>query len=409
TIGDVEDIMDQVTLGGRSLSFTIQNDSVRLEYSDGLPGTLAVADTKGTKTAQQLGLDNEQGFLAPPLTGNDLAPRVTTETQVADLALGAGLDLSGGLLIQRGTQQIAIDLDEAETLGDVLIAINRSDADVQAELNEAEGRLVLKARRSGVDYSIGENGGRAAAQLGIRSATENTRLGELGKGLGIDLNNDGPDLVINRPDGTALEIDLENADTIQDVINLIRNHPDNQDTLRVLVDLNDFGNGLQVEAPPGANPLTITQPGLSSAGLRLGLIPKGQTEAVGVQEAGVVRVVGSDYAAKDAGGAIDTLLRLQKAVSTGDLPEITRLQERLDADLDRASRTRGRVGVWSQNLLQLRDASEQESLLLRSQLSNEIDADLAAVISEMNARQTSLEASMRIIGQTAQLSVLNYL
>ncbi len=409
TIGDIEAILDDVAIDGRQLALTISQDSVRLEYSDGLPGTLAVADSSGSRTAADLGLSNPQGLLAPPLVGNGMAPRVTTETEVADLNFGAGLNLSSGLRIRRGGQDIDIDLSQAETLGDILISINRSSADVQAELNEAEGRIILKARRSGVDYSIGENGGTTARSLGIRSATEDSRLADLGRGRGLVLNSDGEDLIITRPDGVQLGIELEGAETVEDVIDRIRNHPDNQDALRVLVDLNEYGNGIELQVPPGADPLTVRQVGLSNAGVRLGLIPEGETEAEGQFLAGSMRLIGTDYAVKDAGGAIDTLIRLQKAVESGDIPEISRLQERLDLDLDRASRTRGRVGVWNQNLEQLRDASEQETLLLKSQLSDEIDADLATVISEMTARQTALEASMRLIGQTANLTVLNYL
>lgn len=409
TVQDVEDILDNVSLGGRLLSFSVSSDSVQLEYSDGLPGTLAVSDLAGSTLAADLGLLNQDGFIAPPLVGTGLAPRVTTETEIADLDFGAGLDLSEGIQINRGGEIFEIELDEATTLGDVLIAINRSDADVLAELNEAEGSLVLKAERSGVDYAIGESGGIAAEALGIRTATEDTRLADLGRGRGVVFNGEGDDLVINRPDGVALGISLEGVGTISEVMDLIRNHPDNQDTLRVLVDLNDFGNGIQLEAPPGAGNITVEQPGLSNAGTRLGLIPDGETIGTGAVDGSVNRLVGNDYRPRDAGGAIDTLLRLQKAVLTGDIPEIERLQQRLDVDLDRASRTRGRVGVWSQNLQELQQVNETEGLLMTEQLSEEIDADLAQVISEMTARQTALEASMRLIGQTAQLTVLNYL
>jgi flagellar hook-associated protein 3 FlgL len=291
----------------------------------------------------------------------------------------------------------------------VLIAINRSGADVHAELNEAEGRIRLRSLRSGVDYSVGENGGDAARQLGIRSATELTPLSDLGRGRGIVLNPAGADLIIRRPDGVALDLELEGAETIDDVIQLIRNHPLNQDTLRVLVDLNDVGNGLQIKSPPGANPLSIEQIGLSDAGVRLGLIPLGSTTATGGIVGPVDTIIGADYVPRDAGGALDTLLRMRAAVVKGDVPEIERLQAKLDEDLDRASRARGRVGVWSKNLQQLKAVSEDSVVQLRSQLSDEIDADLATVISELSQRQLALEASMRVIGQTAQLTVLNFL
>lgn len=409
TIGDIADLLSDVVVEGRQLAASLTNDGIRVEYADGLSGTLAIADTAGGTLAEDLSISNPEGLIAPPIYGDRLSPRVTPSTKIADLDSGAGLDLSAGIQISRGGDVFTIDLAGAETLSDVLIAINRSGADVRAELNESEGRIRLRSLRSGVDYSVGENGGDAARALGIRSATEETLLSDLGKGTGIKLNPSGTDLVITRPDGVELDIDLSGTATIDDVIDRIRTHPLNQDTLRVLVDLNDFGNGLQLEAPPGAGSLQIRQAGLSNAGVRLGLIPPDSNQATGSIVGGVAAIVGVDYVPRDAGGALDTLLRMHTAVRDGDIPEIERLQKKLDGDLDRASRTRGRVGVWGQNLEELHAATEDQVIQMKSLLSNEIDADLATVISEMNSRQVALEASLRIIGQTAQLTVLNFL
>lgn len=409
TIGDVADVLESIELGGRPLDVTINNASIEIDYADGLAGTLALDDTEGSTLARDLNISNPQGLTAPPLIGDELAPRVTASTRIADLNSGAGLDLSDGIQITQDDQTFVVELADAETVGEVLIAINRSGADVQAELSDAEDGIRLRALRSGVDYSVGENGGDAATELGIRSATEDTLVADLGRGRGLSLNSAGDDLVIARPDGVELNLNLESADTIEDVIQLIRDHPQNQDTARVLAGLNDFGNGLQLKAPPGADPLTVRQTAGSDAGVRLGLIPPGQTEAQGRPSGSVVAIQGADYLPREAGGAIDTLLRLEDAIRGGDIPEIERLQSRLDIDLDRASRTRGKVGVWHQNLDELKHAAEGKTVMLKSQLSNEVDADLATVISDMTQRQTALEASMRIIGKTAQLSVLNFL
>ena len=409
TIGDVIDILDGAEIDGRALSVTIGDDSFRLEYADGLSGTLAVADGLGSQMAKDLSIDNPQGIAAPPLVGNRLAPRVTANTKISDLNSGAGIDLTGGIRIEQTNETYDIDFTDVETVGDILIKINRSGADVKAELNEAEGRIRLRALRSGVDYSVGENGGVAAESLGIRSATAETRLEDLGRGRGLRLNKDRPDLVITRPDGVELELDLEGAETIEDVITLIRDHRLNQDTRRVLVDLNDVGNGLQLKAPPGAGTLTVRQLELSDAGIRLGLIPPGANESSGELIGAVETIVGADYDPRDAGGALDTLLRLETAIRDGDIPEIERLQERLDLDLDRSSRTRGTVGIWSQTLQGLESTLQSNVTELQSQLSDEVDADLASVISKLNARQAALEASMRFIGQASQITLLNYL
>ena len=409
TIGDVASLISDVELEGRPIVATITNDGLRVEYEDGLAGTLAIADSVGTTTAKELSISNPNGFSAPPIIGDGLSPRVTLGTKLSDLADGAGLNLTSGIQIKQGDESTVVTFDDAESVGDVLIAINRSGADVRAELNEAEGRIVLRSLRSGVDYSIGENGGDDATNLGIRSATQETRLSDLNRGRGLRLNVDGPDLTIVRPDGTELDLELEGVGSIDEVIDLVRNHPNNQDSRRVLIDLNDFGNGLQLEAPPNSGSLTIRQNGISDAGIQLGLIPPGQSEVTGGIVGSVDTIVGSDYVPRDAGGALDTLLRLQRAVGDGDLPEIGRLQAKLDDDFDLASRTRGRVGVWSRTLNQLQETAENDVIAMRSQLSDEIDADLTTVISELNQRQVALEASMRVIGQLSQLTVLNFL
>lgn len=409
TIDDVVDIITGVEVDGRSLLASLTTDGIRIEYADGLAGTLTVSDSPGGTMARDLGISNPTGFNPPPLIGSNLSPRATPATKIADLDGGNGVDLSAGLVINQGDQRFVVDLSEAETIDDVLIAINRSGADIRAQLDQVDGRIRFHSLRSGVDYSIGENGGVAARALGIRSATGDTLLSDLGKGSGLALNSQGPELLIERPDGVVLGIDLEAATTVQDVIATIRNHPLNQDTLRVLVDLNQVGNGLQLRVPPGPNPLVVRQPEGSNAGNRLGLIDAGQDQAVGSVIGSTDTIIGSDYAPREAGGTLDTLLRLKRAVYDGDQPEIARLQARLDTDLDQASRARGRVGLWARNADQLKTATQDSVVQLQSHLSDEIDADLPTVINQLSQRQLSLEASMRIIGQMAQLTVLNFL
>ncbi|WP_404310184.1 flagellin N-terminal helical domain-containing protein [Neorhodopirellula lusitana] len=409
TIGDIVDVLRDVRLDGRALGVQLQDDSITIQYADTLPGVLAIADTEGGYLAADLAISNPQGYQAPPLVGDRLSPQVTLATPLDDLAGGAGLDLSDGIVIDQGGERFTIDLDDADTIGDVIIAINRSGAGVNAQLDEAAGRIELRALISGVDYSIGENGGDAASQLGIRTADEETLFSDLNHGTGVSLNSDGPDLVITRPDGVELELELTGVETVEELIDAVTDHPLNQDSLRVRLSLATVGNGLELSAPPGADPIRITQPGTSDVGTRLGLIPKGEADATSEVVSGSAVLTGSDYSPREAGGAIDTLLRLEKAVRENDIPEIGRLQARLDEDLDASSRTRGRVGVWTANLQDLRTAVEDETVLMQSQLSDEVDADLASVISELQARQAALQASMQFIGQTANMTVLNYL
>lgn len=409
TMGDIRDLLNETELGGRELTFTILEDGARLEYSDGLGGTLAVADVPGGKMAADLSLENKNGMQPPPLVASGLAPRTTTSTKLADLSAGSGIDVSAGLQIQQGNDRHIVDLAGAETVGDVLIAINRSDADVRAQLNLETGSIDLIGLRSGVDYSIGENGGDAAGSLGIRSANRETRLAELDRGRGISESADQPPLTITRPDGIQFDLEFVALTTVGDVITAINEHPDNVGTGSVVASLAEQGNGLVLQAPPGTEPLTVSQPGGARAGYALGLIPRGQNEASGETVSGIATLQGVDFRPAEAAGAVDTLLRLEQAIRAGDEGEIERLQGTLDVDLDRAIRARGKLGVWSQNIDILRSDAETMTTALKGQLSNEVDADFAQVIAEMTQRQTSLDASLRLMGQASQMTVLNYL
>ena len=116
TIGDVRDMISSVELEGRPILASLTNDGIRIEYADGLSGTLAIADSEGSTTARDLSIENPEGVAAPPLIGNQLSPRVTVATKIADLNNGAGLDLSDGIQIVQGDQTFTIDFSDAETL-----------------------------------------------------------------------------------------------------------------------------------------------------------------------------------------------------------------------------------------------------------------------------------------------------
>lgn len=409
TMGDVVTLISGTDVDGRTLAASLTTDGIRVEYADGLGGTLALADAEGSEMADQLTILNPAGLNPPPLIGSGISPAVTEHTKISDLDSGDGIDISDGIQVIQDDEVFIVDLSAAETVSDVLIAINRSGADIRAELKGDEGRIQLRSMKSGSDYAVGENGGDAATLLGIRTATEQTLLSDLGSGQGIALNPNSAEISIIRPDGVQLDLNLEGATTVGDVINLIRDHPLNQDTARVLVDLNAFGNGIQLTAPPNTEPLTIRRIGSSNAGLRLGWLGEDGADNVGSVIGPVDTIIGSDFNTRDAGGTLDTLLRLREAVSTGDIPEISRLQATLDLDLDRASRARGRVGVWSRNAQQLSEVAENRLISMKSQLSDETDADIATVVSDMSQRQLALEASMRLIGKTSQMTVLNFL
>jgi flagellar hook-associated protein 3 FlgL len=81
----------------------------------------------------------------------------------------------------------------------------------------------------------------------------------------------------------------------------------------------------------------------------------------------------------------------------------------LDDDFDRLIFARAEVGARERTFDTIRRRHENEEVELKSSLSNEIDADLVQTISDLTARQASIEATLRLVGQSLQLSVLDFL
>ncbi|EAQ82416.1 flagellar hook-associated protein FlgL [Blastopirellula marina] len=193
---------------------------------------------------------------------------------------GANFDASSGLQIINGGDMQVLKFDDAKTVEDLLNVFNGAGLGVLAEINTAGNGINVRSVVSGGDFTIGENGGTTASQLGLRTFNESTPLTSLNYGLGVQ-TTEGTDFTITRNDGKQLEIDLSSAKTVGDVLNLINNHPENQDGSPVVARLSDFGNGIELvdDNPAGVGRLTLERDILSSAIIDLGLMPAGQTVA----------------------------------------------------------------------------------------------------------------------------------
>jgi len=409
TLGDVVDAIEAISFSGRTVDVAISPDGLVLDYADGLASTLVIDDLPGSSMATDLSIRNVAGASPTPIVATKLGPRITANTPLAQLAGGLGVDVTAGIQIKQGEDLFTVDLTAAQSVGDLLVAINRSGADVRAEVDASGRGMVIRGLASGVEYSIGENGGTVAQDLGIRTATEATPLDQLNRGAGLVLSGLGPDLIIQRTDGSTLEIELEGAETIGDVMAMIRDHADNQDAFQVIPQLNSHGNGLTLIAPAGVQPLSIQVGNSSNAATALGLVPPGQTTATGTANPVNSTLVGDDYSTRRSGGAIDTLMQLAQAIRSGTPEQISQLQTALDVDREKVNQIRGRVGLWTQDLLRLREQADDNVISLKSQLSDEVDADIAQVITDISSRQTAQEASLKLIADSSRLSLLDFL
>jgi flagellar hook-associated protein 3 FlgL len=312
-------------------------------------------------------------------TGTVLATAVdTTATAVTSGGSGVEFDQSSGLRIENGGAIYDINFDGAVTVEDLLNRLNGSTAGVLAEIGQDGKSISIRSRLSGADFSVGENGGSTAAQLGVRTLTETTRLTELNFGVGvIPLGPDGapaadvpgPDFTIRRKDGVELDIDVTGTNTVQDILDLINLRVDNQDpATRVTARLAEFGNGIELvtaDATPNAS-ITVTIRNLSQAAVQLGLVPAGEST---VSSGTTDRVTGRDVNPQQVEGAYSALIRLREALEANDTRAISRAIEMLDAAATDFSFARAELGVRQQSLDLMKTRLDNEVVELTANLS----------------------------------------
>jgi flagellar hook-associated protein 3 FlgL len=412
TVGDVKRLLEANPPPGRTVSVDITSTGLSISLDGGGGGDLTIQEVGGGTTANDLGILRENGAGTGPFVGDDLNPSMNKLTPLADLLNGASFDQTSGLRITVGEDVYDVNFATATTVEDVLNRINGSVPGVMAELNAAGNGINLRAAISGVDFTVGENGGTTAADLGLRSHHGGTQLSSLNHGLGVN-TAEGIDFFIRRKDGVQFGVDVSSAVTVQDVIDLINNHPDNQDPAhRVLAGLVYSGNGISLstsDVSTGAT-LAVIKTQLSHAANDLGLIPAGAKESSPASSAGGVdTIAGRDTAPLEVGGAFTALLRLRDALRANDGLQISRAIEVLDTASVQLNYSRSELGARQQSLDLVGARLTDEMISLEATLSDEIDVDLAQAISELVSKQASYQATLQTTGMIARQSLLDFL
>ena len=177
---------------------------------------IAAVQASAAITAQfDVALDDADTAM-PPSAGDGAVD--VQATAVTAACAGQDADLSAGLKIMQGPADLQRSADRRRHGGGF---VERDQwlrcAAVLAEINADGTGVEIRSRLAGADFSIGENGGQTATQLGVRTFTGATALAELNARRGVETAA-GADLTIVRSDGTQLAIDLDGATSVQDVL-----------------------------------------------------------------------------------------------------------------------------------------------------------------------------------------------
>lgn len=363
--------------------------------------TVAVDDLPGTRTAASLGINGLSSTGGAGQVGADLGVKLTPLTNLADL--NAAVDFASGLTITQGQQVVTVDFSTATTVQDLQNAVADLGLGLRLDIADDGSTLAIVSEVAGVRFSVGENGGTTATDLGIHSYNGDTKLTDLRQGLGLITQEGEDDLEIGLHDGTVFTVNLDTATTVAEAITLI-----DAAALAAGVTAGDFtvavaaaGTGLvATDNTAGATDFTIRNANQSQAAAHLGLVANAGAAAT---------IAGEDTAEREIDNAFTDLILLRDSLANNEESGITLAAGNIERDIDAVVSARAIVGVQAQRLEETRLRNEDQQLQEQSVLSNLKDADLTEVISRYQQLQLQLQAALQTSAQVQQLSLLDFL
>ena len=157
-ISDVKDILESSFEGKLQVSFTPNGQGLSLKnISD---EELIIKEDGRNTVARELGLlttgVSQKIPVGTTLSGQNITPVLTTNTSLASLNGGTGIN-NLGFRIKNGTKEKIFDTNDLEslsTVGDWLNMINTSDLAVEASINDEGTGFLIRSRSSGKGLTV---------------------------------------------------------------------------------------------------------------------------------------------------------------------------------------------------------------------------------------------------------------
>lgn len=397
TLGDVVDVLNDAL--GAAGSVAIDANGFSLTAGGALGDVVSVEDIGTGITAADLGLDISAvtGVTMASSTsiGNDLDPKLIGLTTTA--SLGGTIDLSSGLLITNGAKTVTVDFSGAQTIEDMINLVDQAKVGARLVINEAGNGLNLLNEVSGTELSVGENGGTTAADLGLQTFGATTTLADMNFGKGVRLTQGAADIQLTLHDGTTVDVNLDGAVTVGDVVSAINAAGGGQ----VTAALASSGNGLVLtDTTAGGTDFTVRSLNDSYTAEDLGL----------AGSAGSGATVNSGDMAKVRTESVFThLIMLRDALINNNTQAITDAGERLNNDVDEVASVRARTGIRSIRIQDEILRTESRKLQTESLLSDVQDTEMTEAITRFNQYEQQLQAILLAGQRIQELSLLNFL
>lgn len=393
TVGDIIDKINDALPA--SVSAALSADGRRIEISSTDPTeTLQVLEEGTGTTAHDLGIYTPTATLGT-ITGSDFNPKLTLYTKVSALVSGMGIDTTSGIIITNGEKSITLDFSTAQTLQDILNAINSSGVGVRAQINSEQNGIEIINMVSGASLYIAENGGTTAEDLGIRTLRLDTRLSSLNCGRGVD-TVDGADITIQAADGSTIDVDLTGALTIADVIDRINIAAAG----KVTAEFKTVGNGIVlIDNTMGSYTFRVSRANLSNAAYDLGILKESTTG----------RIEGDDINPIREESIFTYLVDLREGLAENDPQKIEIAAQNIERYMDTLNQAHGKIGYIAKGLETRKTRMEDAILSTENLLSNLKDLDYASAITRLQNYQAALQAALTTGGKIMQATLLDYL
>jgi flagellar hook-associated protein 3 len=341
----------------------------------------------------------------------------------------------GLIVISNNGETETIDLRYAETIGDVISAINDSKVGVRAEINETKtGINIYSITDSNDSLSVVDMAeGTTARDLGLFIPPAPARIRSIEDVSATDIVGDAiPDMVegeftIEVRDGTGQTLEtytiaVSPFDTLQDIADRIDAADGQSGTGGGLISVNFAGDRLNIVSNYNGHTLLI-DPANDTTGVdettrfsefykinqyTAMLEEDAETLVPYVSKQNTASVLGWNAEGKvneiEEQNLFLTINNLEWALRNDDTDAIGQALENLDIDLDVILTNRTTTGARLNRLDAAQSRLQDGEDLLRQQLSTIEDVDFAQLISEytlaQNAFNAALSASSRIIQQT---------
>lgn len=395
-IQDVIDRINAAALGGVTASINAAGNGI--DINAGAGDDLVIKDVGGGTMASDLGIRQLSGAGAGvSINGGNVSPRIDNLTPISALRGGLGLDTSGLTISNGGTTQ-QIDFTGVTTVEDLINRVNTSGTGVQARINASGTGIDIFNAVQGISMRISENGGTTAAELGVRSFDETTKIADLNSGDGVRLI-DGPELRITDTAGIDVDVELDGVETVQDFLDAVNSAA------------GVAGAGIVATFDSQTNGIVISNTAGGGGTLQVRDIEaSGATVALGLDVAPVADVItGKDVNPIDSYGLFGNLDALRKAMRDNDQQAMTIATEKIEEDLVRITKVRGEVGARVQEFETRQEKIEDQNVGTKTLLSELEDTDFNDAIVKFQTLQTSLQAAMTTAGRTMDLSLMDFL